>query len=155
MLNETFSLIFNDSLFGIVTFTDFNADALQEVMQNMLLHCSSHNVNSRNEISYHMFFYGVFFALFHGVEIKVSSNRETGHGRNDIRILFVSLKKYFIFEFKLSRNESSLDNDAQSGLQQIISDRYAAERLDKGYSCIGVGIAPKMASSIDCNGFRT
>ena len=153
LLNESFAPIFKDKLFKIFSSQDFDSATLQDVMQNMLLHCSSHDVNRRNESSYHMFFFGVFFALFHGVEIEVTTNRETGHGRNDIRILFVPLKKCFIFEFKLSRNESALDKDAQNGLEQIISKKYAAESLDKGYSCIGVGIAcyQKKLSQLKCD----
>ena len=153
LLNESFAPIFKDKLFKIFSSQDFDSATLQDVMQNMLLHCSSHDVNRRNESSYHMFFFGVFFALFHGVEIEVTTNRETGHGRNDIRILFVPLKKCFIFEFKLSRNESALDGDAQNGLEQIISKKYSAESLDKGYSCIGVGIAcyQKKLSQLKCD----
>jgi hypothetical protein len=153
MLNESFAPIFSDKLFHIFTSQDLDPAALQEVMQNMLLHCSSHDLSSRNESSYHMFFFGVFFALFHGFEIEVSSNRESGHGRNDIRILFVALQKCFIFEFKLSRIESALDKDAQSGLEQIIDLRYAAESLNTGYICIGIGIAchRKKISHLKCD----
>ena len=153
LLNESFAPIFKDKLFKIFSSQDFDSAALQDAMQNMLLHCSSHDVNRRNESSYHMFFFGVFFALFHGVEIEVTTNRETGHGRNDIKILFVPLKKCFIFEFKLSRTESALDGDAQNGLEQIINKRYATESLDKGYSCIGVGIAcyKKKLSQLKCD----
>lgn len=141
MLNESFAPLFKEILFSIFTSQEFKPAALQEVMQKMLLHCSSHDVNCRNESSYHMFFFGVLFALFHGIEIEVSSNRETGHGRNDIRILFVPMKKCFIFEFKISKAESALEKDAHCGLEQIIDLKYAAESLDKGYDCIGIGIA--------------
>jgi hypothetical protein len=67
MLNESFALLFKEILYSIFTSQEFNPAALQEVMQRMLLHCSSHDVNSRNESSYHMFFFGVLFALFHGI----------------------------------------------------------------------------------------
>ena len=140
LLNEKFGPIYRDKLIDIFTAEEFNPAALQEVMQSMLLHCSSHDLNSRYDNSYHMLFYGIFLGAFYGKPIRVLSNRESGHGRFDVRIES-DTQLCFIFVFKLSRSENNLDGDAQIGLDQIIRNNYAAESLEKGYKCIGVGIA--------------
>ena len=88
-----------------------------------------------------MYFFGIFLTMIHdGVKVIVYSNKEEGHGRNDVRIEFRSTKKAIIFEFKRSSNERDLDHDAEEGLKQIFSENYLAN-IPLGYDCLAIGVA--------------
>ena len=116
----------------------FNVGAIENVMREMILSCSSFDVPSEN--SYHMFFYGCFFCILNSFDnTVVSSNKEAGHGRYDIRIEFRDLKRAVVFEFKKSKTSSTLDFDAQKGMNQLLELNYAADLGE--YQCLLIGVA--------------
>ena len=57
--------------------------------------------------------------------IIVSSNKEAGHGRNDVRIEIEDLKKAVVFEFKKSKTRDKLEDDAKDGLNQCMNNQLA------------------------------
>ena len=72
---------------------------------------------------------------------KVSSNKESGHGRYDILIRLDDLKRLFIFEFKRSKEEEDLITDAANGLQQIQEKKYYRTQQYSGWTCFLIGVA--------------
>jgi PD-(D/E)XK nuclease superfamily len=62
----------------------------------------------------------IYFGLFTAVcGLKATSNMEAGHGQYDIGIALEDMKQLFLFEFKHSKAENALENDAKDGLKQI------------------------------------
>ena len=118
--------------------TEFNYADLEKIMKEMVNYCSSFDLTSEN--SYHMFFYGCFFAVLNGNNnIIVSSNKEAGLGRYDIRIEFRDIKKAVVFEFKKSRTKEQLEKDAKEGLNQCQRNDYGADLRD--YKCLLIGVS--------------
>jgi DNA polymerase III epsilon subunit-like protein len=121
-------------------FTNFSVVEIETFMKEILGQVSFHDLSNRYENSYHMLYLGSFLTLFYGRrDVIVSSNREAGNGRYDIRIEIRDLKKAILFEFKRSALESHLERDAGIALEQIVSYRYASDL--SGYSCLLIGVA--------------
>jgi len=123
---------------------DFDPAKLQKLMQDMLYHCSFHD--TKNENSYHMFFFGCFFSIHDSRNIIVSSNREAGKGRFDVRIEFKD-QVAFVFEFKKSSSSNDLEKDAEAALEQCKENEYGAD-LDVKCHYIGVSFHKKEISNL-------
>ncbi len=92
----------------------------------------------RPEKIYHSFMTGLFIGLEETHE--VTSNREGGKGRYDIRIAPRDGKgRGFLLEFKTAPQESLLDEYAQKALAQIAEKDYAAGM--KASEIISIGMA--------------
>jgi hypothetical protein len=128
---------------------DLNTVEIESLMKEMLLFCSFHDVSKQYENPYHMFYFGCFFVILHnGNNVIVSSNREAGHGRYDVRIEFRDLKQVIVFEFKKSSSDRYLDEDAGTGLLQAEGNKYVSDM--RGCKCllIGVSFNKKLMSSL-------
>ena len=118
-------------------------------MREMILFPSFFDASPEN--SYHMFYFGSFFTILHdGDDVVVSSNKESGHGRFDIKIEFREIKKVILMEFKKSKFKKSLNVDAQKGLKQIISCKYLADIQNCECLIIGVSFHKKEMSALKC-----
>lgn len=121
-------------------------------MEQMLLHSSCFDLAVKKENPYHMVFYGGWSAALHCAgQCEVSSNREAAHGRYDVLLKFVRTRRAIIFEFKKSRNQSSLDDDADVALKQIFEKKYYAEMPDFTCTLVGVAFYKKFVSKIATN----
>ena len=119
---------------------NFKTDQIEILMKQVLLKASYFDFPSYHEKSYHMLYFGCFFTTFYGTEdMIVSSNKESGHGRYDIRIEFGKFKKAIVFEFKKSISKDSLEMDAEKALDQIIERKYADDLSN--CQCLFVGAA--------------
>jgi hypothetical protein len=81
---------------------------------------------------YHGFMLGMLLRL-NGYEVK--SNRETGHGRNDL-VMRGGMDKAVIFEFKVADKFDKLSAECEDALKQIEDNNYAAESIREGYTDI-------------------
>jgi len=87
-----------------------------------------------------MFFFGCFLAsLGDAKDVVVSSNKEAGHGRYDVRIEFRSIEKAVVFEFKKSNQQCDLEKDAKNGLEQCMRNQYVADLSN--YHCYLIGVS--------------
>jgi hypothetical protein len=118
----------------------FNIRQIESVMKNLLTQSSFFDFPKQDENSYHMLYLGCFCTPFFGRnDVVVSSNKESGNGRYDIRIEFRNLRKAIIFEFKRANSAKSLDGDAEKALDQIITKKYYSDLTD--YECLFIGAA--------------
>ena len=126
----------------------FELESLKTVMRNILTKCSCHDLQREN--SYHLFYYGLFIVAC-GAS-NVWSNLEAGHGRYDIRIAFRELNRLIIFEFKQSKSECDLENDAKEGLKQIQDKEYHKDQQYVGWTCYAIGVSffKKHMSELKC-----
>ncbi|CAI2179256.1 20184_t:CDS:2 [Funneliformis geosporum] len=78
---------------------------------------------------YHSFILGTL-ATFHGIEYQVLSNRETGNGHPDVRIIPLNENKdtCIIFKFKLAKSDdcNEMKRSVEEGLNQIVNKNYRA-----------------------------
>lgn len=119
---------------------DLNTAEIESLMKEMLLYCSFHDVYKQYENAYHMFYFGCFFIILHdGNNVIVSSNKEAGHGRYDVRIEFRDLKRVIVFEFKKSSSDRYLDKDADTGLVQAEGNKYVSDM--RGCKCLLIGVS--------------
>ena len=150
-VRDVFDPKFSDRIRDCLTV--FNSAELEALMREMILHPSFHDTCSKknnSENSYHMFFYGCFLAvLSDSPSVVVSSNKEAGHGRFDIRIEFRTVQKAVVFEFKTSRIIEDLEKDAGCALEQCKEKQYTAD-LGNEYQCylIGVSFFKKQMSNL-------
>ncbi|KAI3630121.1 hypothetical protein MIR68_011556 [Amoeboaphelidium protococcarum] len=155
LLRQQFVPQFGSRIEEVFTAETPNISDLQNVMQDMLMFCSSHDLTKKYENSGHVFYFGAFLSILHyGVNITVTSNLESGLGRHDIRIRFLHLKRVFIFEFKLSKRESDLQEDAETGLKQIIDRNYVADLRDCECFLVGVAFYGKKLSELAVNNIQ-
>ncbi|CAG8616981.1 3411_t:CDS:2, partial [Ambispora leptoticha] len=93
---------------------------------------------------YHTFVLGAL-AMFHGDDYQVVSNRETGKGRPDVRIIPINPKfdTCIIFEFKLakSKDREGMRKLAKEGLKQIIDKNYRSNTASHIETIVEVVIA--------------
>lgn len=130
-------------------FENFQLEIIRNFFTDILISGPScHDLCYEN--SYYMFFFGILVGLVNdNLDARVSSNQESGHGRYDIVIEFLKVKKAVIIEFKKSRSESRLKTDAGKALQQIAANNYAAKF--SGYTVLYIGAAfyKKMVSKLE------
>ncbi len=107
----------------------FNKDVktVTRELNNVLLKTISFHDASEN--FYHGFMAGILQDI---KDYSVTSNRETGNGRNDIMIVPTELnKKAVILEFKVAESRTGLENKAKKALKQIEDRQYSAELEDE------------------------
>ena len=113
-------------------------DIIKEEIRKMLYDTISYYDYHEN------FYHGVLAGLLYGMEYySVKSNRENGKGRTDIVLkpLYRELTVY-IFEFKIAKNESKLQDAAVEAIRQINDKKYDTELINDGYeNIVKYGIA--------------
>lgn len=104
----------------------------------------------KSERFYHAFVLGLLANLDYRYHIR--SNRESGYGRYDLMMTPKDLNdRGVIIEFKVSDSPESLDEDAQTALDQIGLKKYPAELEAQGvraYSQIGIAFCGKSVKVI-------
>lgn len=102
---------------------------------------SYHDSDKSEEKFYHNLILGMILSL--DGNYHVSSNRESGNGRYDLKIEpVIKNKAGYIFEFKTADSEIKLKEKAKEGLEQIKSKEYALEMRKNGTeNILGLGIA--------------
>ena len=81
---------------------------------------------------------------FLNIDYIVKSNREAGKGRFDIMIESADRKNGIILEFKVAKEDESLEEKAKIGREQILEKEYYKElELDRVENIITYGIAFK------------
>jgi PD-(D/E)XK nuclease superfamily len=129
----------------------FKPDSLETVMNERLQSCSF--FNSKIENSHHMFYFGLFTAVCGS---KATSNREAGRGQYDIGIALEDMNRLFLFEFKHSKTENALENDAKDGLKQIHEKQYHKNQQYCQWTCYAIGVSffNMQMSRLECDQFQ-
>ena len=110
-----------------------------EKMLNSILNCMSYT--ETQESYYHGYMLGLLVEFLNR-EYIVKSNREAGKGRFDIMIESVHRTNGIILEFKILKDNESLEEKAQLGKEQIEEKEYYKE-LNRVENIITYGIAFK------------
>jgi hypothetical protein len=86
---------------------------------------------------YHTFVAGIFMRMNHAYDI--SSNKEGGDGRYDVRITPKdATKRGFLLEFKTAAKEEILEKAASAALDQIIEKDYTRGMKAADILCLGL-----------------
>ncbi len=121
---------------------------LQSLLEDFMLKSIS-TMDGASEAFYHGMMLGLCAVL--GSQFKVRSNRESGLGRFDIKLLpMVKGIPGFIFEFKHTKDINvDLDSLANSALKQIEDMKYDTELNDFGVEdIVKIGIAFRQKSAV-------
>ncbi|KAI3638180.1 hypothetical protein MIR68_003791 [Amoeboaphelidium protococcarum] len=141
LLREQFAPQLGSRIEKVFTAASPNISDLQNVMQDMMMFSSSHDLTKKCENWGHVFYLRAFISILHdGRNITVTSNLKSGLGRHDIQISFLNLDRVLVFEFKLSKRESDLQEDAKTVLKQIMYKNYGVADLHD-CECFLVGVA--------------
>ncbi|MFC2295482.1 MAG: PD-(D/E)XK nuclease domain-containing protein, partial [Leptotrichia hongkongensis] len=112
---------------------------------NILLKSTSYN-DTKNEDFYHGLVLGMMFYLDNHYYVK--SNEESGLGRYDLMIEPKNKNnRGFILEFKVTKDESSLEKVSKEAVNQIIEKKYDVALKDRGIedvTLVGVAFCGKM-----------
>ena len=107
----------------IKAFKNFEFDRFEELLNEIFLVSMSYHDTSKTEKPYHTFILGMMLYLDN--EYTVLSNNETGYGRNDLALNPINKRDVgYIFEFKVSKTEESLEKRAEEALSQIENKKY-------------------------------
>ena len=107
----------------IKAFKNFDFDRFEELLNEIFLVSMSYHDTSKTEKPYHTFILGMMLYLDN--EYTVLSNNETGYGRNDLALNPINKRDVgYIFEFKVSKTEESLEKRAEEALSQIENKKY-------------------------------
>lgn len=119
-----------------------NISALQQALESFMIQSISFH-DSANESFYHGLILGMCAAL--DSTYRVSSNREAGEGRFDIRLMPIQKQlPGILIELKAGKqcSEAQLEELAKNALKQIKEKKYTAELQAEGVSSIlQLGIA--------------
>jgi len=119
-------------------------DFTKKLSDYLIFTISFHNLGEKDkEKSYHLFLLGLV-ACLKDTHI-ILSNRESGHGRYDIKIIPKSKSKHaaFILEFKRSETSNNLEKLANDALNQIKQKLYSTEINEFSHieSVVKIGLA--------------
>jgi len=122
-----------------------DAQKLEKLLQAFILKSMSSFDIPKNEPerSYHTFVLGLLVVLADTYELK--SNRESGLGRYDIMLIPRNKEQWgIIIEFKKVDTGENLSKAAQKALDQIKTNQYSHELLERGiFSIVAFGIGCK------------
>ncbi len=95
---------------------------------------------------YHSFMSGIFMRMNHTYDI--TSNREAGDGRYDVRISPKDhTKRGFLIEFKTASKPENLEKAADSALEQITAQDYTQGMKAADILCLGMAFCGKKVVS--------
>lgn len=98
-----------------------NPEKLSEQLSDYLFRTISYNDYS--EAYYHAFLAG----LFSSSEYTVKSNMESGNGRPDLLIMDMKRMRLAVFEFKIAKDISELEETTQNAIEQIKTNEYGED----------------------------
>ena len=125
----------------IKAFKNFDFDRFEELLNEIFLVSMSYHDTSKTEKPYHTFILGMMLYLDN--EYTVLSNNETGYGRNDLALNPINKRDVgYIFEFKVSKTEESLEKRAEEALSQIENKKYPVLLKECGVKkIVNIGMA--------------
>lgn len=98
-----------------------NPEKLSEQLSDYLFRTISYNDYS--EAYYHAFLAG----LFSSSEYTVKSNMESGNGRPDLIVMDMKRMRLAVFEFKIAKDISELEETTQNAIEQIKTNEYGED----------------------------
>ena len=133
---------FGESLFrkAMESLKKLKFNSFEKYLQNILLKSTSYN-DTKNEDFYHGLILGMMFYLDNHYYVK--SNEESGLGRYDLMIEPKNKNnRAFILEFKVTRDENTLEKVSREAIEQIIEKRYDVVLRERGIEDITlIGVA--------------
>lgn len=138
---------FGESLFrkAMESLKKLKFNYFEKYLQNILLKSTSYN-DTKNEDFYHGLVLGMMFYLDNHYYVK--SNEESGLGRYDLMIEPRNKNnRGFILEFKVTKDENSLEKVSKEAVDQIIEKKYDVALKDRGIediTLVGVAFCGKM-----------
>ena len=138
---------FGESLFrkAMESLKKLKFNYFEKYLQNILLKSTSYN-DTKNEDFYHGLVLGMMFYLDNHYYVK--SNKESGLGRYDLMIEPRNKNnRGFILEFKVTKDENSLEKVSKEAVEQIIEKKYDVALKDRGIediTLVGVAFCGKM-----------
>ena len=138
---------FGESLFrkAMESLKKLKFNYFEKYLRNILLKSTSYN-DTKNEDFYHGLVLGMMFYLDNHYYVK--SNEESGLGRYDLMIEPRNKNnRGFILEFKVTKDESSLEKVSKEAVEQIIEKKYDVALKDRGIediTLVGVAFCGKM-----------
>ena len=138
---------FGESLFrkAMESLKKLKFNYFEKYLQNILLRSTSYN-DTKNEDFYHGLVLGMMFYLDNHYYVK--SNEESGLGRYDLMIEPRNKNnRGFILEFKVTKDESSLEKVSKEAVNQIVEKKYDVALKDRGIediTLVGVAFCGKM-----------
>jgi hypothetical protein len=133
---------FGESLFRKVmeSLKKLKFNYFEKYLQDILLKSTSYN-DTKNEDFYHGLILGMMFYLDNHYYVK--SNEESGLGRYDLMIEPKNKNnRAFILEFKVTRDENTLEKVSREAIEQIIEKRYDVVLRERGIEDITlIGVA--------------
>ena len=138
---------FGESLFrkAMESLKKLKFNYFEKYFQNILLKSTSYN-DTKNEDFYHGLVLGMMFYLDNHYYVK--SNEESGLGRYDLMIEPRNKNnRGFILEFKVTKDENSLEKVSKEAVEQIIEKKYDVALKDRGIediTLVGVAFRGKM-----------
>ena len=138
---------FGESLFrkAMESLKKLKFNYFEKYLQNILLKSTSYN-DTKNEDFYHGLVLGMMFYLDNHYYVK--SNEESGLGRYDLMIEPRNKNnRGFILEFKVTKDENSLEKVSKEAVNQIVEKKYDVALKDRGIediTLVGVAFCGKM-----------
>ena len=138
---------FGESLFrkAMESLKKLKFNYFEKYLRNILLKSTSYN-DTKNEDFYHGLVLGMMFYLDNHYYVK--SNEESGLGRYDLMIEPKNKNnRGFILEFKVTKDESSLEKVSKEAVNQIVEKKYDVALKDRGIediTLVGVAFCGKM-----------
>ena len=134
--NEWYQNFLNNLLIGRIDL--FEAD-LTRIMEETT---NSHDTARNPEAFYHALFLGFTASLYRNKNYELISNRERGYGRSDY-LIFSKSPNLLSVLIEINRVDTSsvtdpitianiLQAECQNGLEQIDSNKYATEAINRG-----------------------
>ena len=138
---------FGESLFrkAMESLKRLKFNYFEKYLQNILLKSTSYN-DTKNEDFYHGLVLGMMFYLNNHYYVK--SNEESGLGRYDLMIEPKNKNtRGFILEFKVTKDENSLEKVSKEAVNQIIEKKYDVTLKNRGIedvTLVGVAFCGKL-----------
>jgi len=133
---------FGESLFrkAMESLKKLKFNSFEKYLQDILLKSTSYN-DTKNEDFYHGLILGMMFYLDNHYYVK--SNEESGLGRYDLMIEPKNKNnRAFILEFKVTRDENTLEKVSREAIEQIIEKKYDVVLRERGIEDITlIGVA--------------
>ena len=133
---------FGESLFrkAMESLKKLKFNYFEKYLQDILLKSTSYN-DTKNEDFYHGLILGMMFYLDNHYYVK--SNEESGLGRYDLMIEPKNKNnRAFILEFKVTRDENTLEKVSREAIEQIIEKKYDVVLRERGIEDITlIGVA--------------
>ena len=107
-----------------------DVEVIADVISDALFKSISYLDSAEN--FYHGFMTGILGLM---PSYQVKSNRESGHGRNDVFLIPNSIRKpAIVIEFKVAKEAKTIRQLLNESINQIEEKQYAAELEDMGFS---------------------